>query len=145
MRVAIIGTAGRGCDGTRMIAGLWTAMQADSSRQIEAVQQTAGVNPGNTTLVSGGASGADHLAVRLWRTGIARSLELHLPVRFGPRGFDCSTEAGARIADFTVISRTGWASRVSTTSRRPWMTAPASATGPASRRATRRSPRRRTE
>jgi hypothetical protein len=98
MRIAIVGTA---CDSDagRLTVALWRAMQADAHKQVEAEQTAAGVTAANTTLVSGGAAGADHLAVRLWRAGLAETLELHLPAALGPQGFDRNHESGVRIAE----------------------------------------------
>jgi hypothetical protein len=74
-------------------------MLADAHKQVEAEQITAGVTAANTTLVAGNAPSADHLAVRLWRAGLAETLELHSPAALGPDGFDRHDESGARIAE----------------------------------------------
>jgi hypothetical protein len=99
MRIAIVGTVGHGDDGQGLTVALWRAMQADAHKQIEGEQRAAGVTAANTTLVAGGAPGADHLAVRLWRAGLAETLELHLPAALGPHGFDQNDETGVRIAE----------------------------------------------
>jgi len=68
-RVAIIGTAGRKENSTRLTEADWAAMLADAE---------AKVTP-DTVLVSGGAAWADHIAVKLFLDGKVAGLILHLP------------------------------------------------------------------
>jgi len=68
MKIAIIGTAGRN-PAMPMTAETWEWMLRTAR---------AAIIPG-TTLVSGGAAWADHLAVALFLEGHVQSLELYLP------------------------------------------------------------------
>lgn len=72
MRVGIIGTAGRGRDGERLDWPTYLKMYAAAA---------AHVGP-DDDLVSGGAPGADLLAVILFLKGVGRSLTLYLPADF---------------------------------------------------------------
>jgi hypothetical protein len=67
-KISIIGTAGR--DKTkRMTHALWAWMLSDAMARV----------PKGSTVVSGGAAWADHLAVALFLAGHASELQLHLP------------------------------------------------------------------
>lgn len=55
MRIAIIGTAGRRGDADRITLATWSAMLADARQRVEAAQYSAGTEPLDVTLVSGGA------------------------------------------------------------------------------------------
>jgi hypothetical protein len=99
VRIAIIGTAGRRGDADRITLAAWSAMLADARQRVEAAQYSAGTEPLDVTLVSGGAPYADHLAVLLWRECPAWRLELFLPAPLGREGFDTSAEPGARSAE----------------------------------------------
>ena len=84
--LAIIGTAGRRDDATRISRSLYDAAfervrQAIARHKIDAV-------------VSGGAAFADHLAVRAFNEGLGSRLTLHLPAKFAGGRF-----AGNRDAD----------------------------------------------
>lgn len=69
--IALIGTAGR--DNSRPhTRHLWLSMLDDAMHRV----------PLGSHLVSGGAAWADHLAVRLFLTGYASGLDLHLPAEF---------------------------------------------------------------
>ena len=105
MKIAIIGTAGRGGDADRITLATWSAMLADVRQRVQAAQYSAGSEPFDVTLVSGGAPYADHLAVMLWRECPVWRLELFLPAPLGRDGFDTSTEAGARIAELHAVFR----------------------------------------
>ncbi|MDZ7713369.1 MAG: hypothetical protein U5L06_09765 [Rhodovibrio sp.] len=98
MRIAIIGTAGDGDDTRGLTAEVWRAMQADAQKQVAAEKHATGVSAANMTLVSGGEPYADHLAVRLWQSEVAGTLELHLPAPLAQTGFDRTSEAGDQIA-----------------------------------------------
>lgn len=76
VKLAIIGTAGRGEDSSRMSHNLYVAMIQKVHQVIDRLEQN-GCNV--TTLVSGGAAWADHIAVSLFRISTRKSLELHLP------------------------------------------------------------------
>jgi DNA helicase-2/ATP-dependent DNA helicase PcrA len=69
-RLAIIGTAGRDKD-KPMTAALWDSMILDAGKRVRPTD----------TLVSGGAAWADHVAVKLFLSGAAKSLVLHLPAK----------------------------------------------------------------
>lgn len=71
MTLAIIGTAGRGEDGSRLNKEMYSKMYR---RALEAVRKL-----GVKELVSGGAAWADHLAVSLYLSGEVDSLQLYLP------------------------------------------------------------------
>lgn len=86
-RLAIIGTAGRGRDGARLTPDLWAALQADAAWRVGRLLRDRDLGARDLVLVSGGAAGADHLAVRLWRAGAAGGLELHLPARLNAQGY----------------------------------------------------------
>ncbi|MBK1669081.1 hypothetical protein CKO28_13665 [Rhodovibrio sodomensis] len=86
-RIAIIGTAGRKDDGARLTRHVWEQMLADARQQLADIQVIEGADPATTTLVSGGAAYADHLAVKLYREGLAADLELHLPAELSDNGF----------------------------------------------------------
>jgi hypothetical protein len=94
LRLAIIGTAGRGADRHRLTRKLWEALQADAARRIGPLCRDLGAERAELVLVSGGAAWADHLAVRLWRAGAAGALELYLPAPLDGRGFDRSLAVG---------------------------------------------------
>lgn len=89
MKVAIIGTAGR--DKTKpMNRDLWKWMLEDATSRIEF----------ESTLVSGGAAWADHLAVQLYIMGLADNLTLHLPAPLGPKGFTGPERSAASAANY---------------------------------------------
>src|SRR6516162_5189861 len=66
VRVAIIGTAGRGADGLRMNKELFFNMCAVTKNCLSEWK----LNPQRVHLVSGGAAWADHVAVRLFLDGL---------------------------------------------------------------------------
>ena len=72
--LAIIGTAGRGKDASRINRELYDAMY---KLAVETAREW-----GETSLVSGGAAVADHLAVRAFNEGVADKLTLFLPAEF---------------------------------------------------------------
>jgi hypothetical protein len=88
MRIAIIGTAGRRGDADRITLVTWSSMIADARQRVEAAQHSAGGEPLDVTLASGGAAYADYLAVLLWRECPAWRLELFLPAPLGREGDD---------------------------------------------------------
>lgn len=74
MKLAIIGTAGRAEDGEKLTSNYYRSMLT--------VAQTVKEVIGATTLVSGGAAWADHLAVSLFLQKDVKELALHLPAEF---------------------------------------------------------------
>ncbi len=70
MKIAIIGTAGRNEDETRLNRDMFHQMVAQVGK-IKSLSET--------TLVSGGAAWADHVAVVTFLLGACASLELHIP------------------------------------------------------------------
>lgn len=81
MKIAIIGTAGRGPQ--VMTNSLWLRMIEDVTTRV----------PPESHVVSGGAAWADHLAVHLFRIGHVSKLTLHLPAPFD--GFEFIGPAGS--------------------------------------------------
>lgn len=89
--LAIIGTAGRGTDAAKLSRPLYDAMYG---RTLSAMGEWD-----DRDLVSGGAAWADHLAVRAFLEGEARSLRLFLPARFEGRRFEGPPADAARTAN----------------------------------------------
>ena len=81
MKLAIIGTAGRGDDGARLRdqPSYWRTMLAISQAVIAVIRPTG--------LISGGAAYADHVAVRMFLQGEVGSLTLCLPSEWTDHGF----------------------------------------------------------
>jgi hypothetical protein len=85
MRIAIIGSAGRGPDGPKMSRELYFKMVEDARKEVLLLAY-----PPNRTddlavpihLVSGGAAWADHIVVSLYLMDLADSLTLYLPCEF---------------------------------------------------------------
>lgn len=77
--IAIIGTAGRREDASRIDRPLYDAMFDEAVRAIRSW--------GSTTAVSGGAAVSDHLAVRAFLEGAVASLRLFLPAVFDGRRY----------------------------------------------------------
>lgn len=73
-KLAIIGTAGRGDDASRINRGLYNAMFDDVRDVVDRWEITEAV--------SGGAAVADHLAVRAFNEGLVAELTLYLPAEF---------------------------------------------------------------
>lgn len=73
VRVAVIGTAGRGLDGEKLSLDHLMRMYAQTLEHVAAEDD----------VVSGGAPYGDHVAVMLWLAGKCRSLTLYLPAEFG--------------------------------------------------------------
>lgn len=74
-RLGIIGTAGRGPDGEKMTSETWDKMMH--------VTRLTSINSHSDILVSGGASWADHCAVKLFLEYSDKFfLKLYLPVKF---------------------------------------------------------------
>lgn len=71
MKLAIIGTAGRGDDQRKLTLPHW--------RMIEIVGQTVATTLKADELISGGAAWADHVAVSLFLKGFVPKLTLYLP------------------------------------------------------------------
>src|SRR3546814_19208067 len=65
IRIAIVGTAGRTNDASRVSLEAWNAMLADARRQIATLKWRV-FECRAISLVSGGAAWADHLAVALY-------------------------------------------------------------------------------
>jgi hypothetical protein len=75
MRVlAIVGTAGRGSDASRLTLPVWNDMKRTVYRFVK--------DGGYTDVISGGAAYADHLAVGLFNAGHVQKLTLALPCEF---------------------------------------------------------------
>jgi hypothetical protein len=75
MRVlAIVGTAGRGSDASRLTLPVWNDMKRTVYRFVK--------ERGYTDVISGGSAYSDHLAVGLFNAGIVTSLILALPCEF---------------------------------------------------------------
>jgi hypothetical protein len=81
MKIAIIGSAGRGMDGKRLNANSFNEMRTALLKVINDVYGRI-----NWTAVSGGAAWADHLAVDAFGRGHAEKLELKLPVELDETG-----------------------------------------------------------
>jgi hypothetical protein len=80
--VSIIGTAGRGADERRLSAEMFRTMVEQTRRQIVDVWKLTPWN--EVRLVSGGAAGGDHVAVRLFLDHVDEGarLTLHMPCDF---------------------------------------------------------------
>lgn len=98
-RVGIIGTAGRGTDAGRMTGSLWAAMKKTVAH---VMAEHYGLNAESTVLVSGGAAGADHVAVALFLEALCEperrafaGLHLYLPCEWVD-GRAAPGSAGAR-------------------------------------------------
>jgi hypothetical protein len=79
--VSIIGTSGK--EGN-MTNDLFRAMIKKAHKIIK---EEFNLDPKDVTLVSGGASWADHVAVRLFLTGKYKHLTLHMPCKWLGSGF----------------------------------------------------------
>lgn len=79
LRIAIIGTAGRGSDSDRLLG-------SDFIRMVGIARDIIPTITKDSCLVSGGAAWADHIAVRLFTEDTNRKLELHIP-----SAFECKT------------------------------------------------------
>lgn len=95
VRLAIIGTAGRGTDGARLPA-LWPLMSSVAQSVVTVLRADE--------LVSGGAAGGDSLAVRLFNAGYVKALTLHLPAPFVSTGVDTGQFAETTRADCGTIA-----------------------------------------
>lgn len=95
MKIAIIGTAGRGEDFCRLTTFRYNRMISWCQEKITDLRHK-GVE--DIELVSGGAAWADHLAVLMFKRQIVDRLTLHLPAPFTDR-FDILSDAG-RSANF---------------------------------------------
>jgi hypothetical protein len=74
MICAIIGTAGRGSDASRLTLPVWNDMKRLIYRFVK--------ERGYTDVISGGSAYSDHLTVGLFNAGIVTSLTLALPCAF---------------------------------------------------------------
>lgn len=82
MKLAIIGTAGRGPDGKQLA----TDPERYLTRMLDAARKVSELT-GATELISGGAAWADHIAVLLFLENPEHySIELELPAAFEPDG-----------------------------------------------------------
>lgn len=81
MTLGIIGTAGRGDDGVKLLdnPAYW--------RMMKVIAQTVATMLQPDRLVSGGAAVSDHIAVQLYLEGYAPNLSLHLPADWLGHGF----------------------------------------------------------
>lgn len=75
LKIAIIGTAGRGTDSMRLLPSSFAQMVSIADDIIQSITK-------EPVLVSGGAAWADHVAVKLWADKKTERLELHLPSHF---------------------------------------------------------------
>lgn len=75
LKVAVIGTAGRGSDFDRL-------SPFDFGRMCNTVRGILNDITKEPYLVSGGAAWADHVAVNLYNLGIVNYLDLHLPAKW---------------------------------------------------------------
>jgi len=76
---AIVGTAGRKDDGNKLSATHFKAMCEMAEGLIKILKER---NYAPTVLVSGGAAWADHVAVKLFLSGVVPKLRLFLPCKF---------------------------------------------------------------
>ena len=76
MHISIVGTAGRREDGAKMSKALYIKAYF---RVLELIQDKP---IADRKLISGGAAWADHLAVSLYLSDEASSLDLHIPTQF---------------------------------------------------------------
>lgn len=91
MKLAIVGTAGR-AKSNPITPDLFQAMIEKAIVVIEDLVDRGMIVD---CLVSGGAAGADHVAVNLFRNGYVRNLELHLPSAFvGADSIYCNSSTG---------------------------------------------------
>jgi hypothetical protein len=74
MRIAVIGSAGRGDDASRLSIPLYDKMFENFCSYVD--------KWGIDTAVSGGAAFADHLAVRAYLEGKVSNLVLYMPAKF---------------------------------------------------------------
>jgi hypothetical protein len=97
-RVSIIGTAGRKEDAPKLTLELYNAM----IQCVPTILHHWGLSPNRVILVSGGAAGADHVAVRTYLDAFNEAhtafagLQLYLPCAWvddtkDPRGYDTGT------------------------------------------------------
>lgn len=80
MKVAIIGTAGRGTSFQNLNIEVFLKMLADTEKKLKNLGK-------KLILVSGGAAWADHLAVDLYLRNIYKNLILYLPAAFEKEQF----------------------------------------------------------
>jgi hypothetical protein len=90
LRIAIIGSAGRGDDAEKLQPFMFSNMVAEAERAAVKI-----ANGRQWCAVSGGAAWADHAAVALFRGGIAHALRLELPAQLTPHGFLETTGQGS--------------------------------------------------
>ncbi len=86
--LAVIGTAGRGSDASKLTPAHW--------RMMCCIGQTVATALGAERVVSGGAAWADAVAVRLYLDGTVDKLTLHLPAPWDGWSFaetDCGNTA----------------------------------------------------
>ena len=83
VRVAIVGTAGRGEAASRLSYVVYASMLQDARQRVAAIEP----DPQHLELVSGGAAWADHMAVLLFLQGAAARLTLFLPAPLTGTGF----------------------------------------------------------
>lgn len=91
--VAIIGTAGRGFDASKMNLKLFERMMDRCRYQLWNIWK---LTPGTVRLVSGGSAWCDHLAVRLWVLDKPKfaGCRLYLPCDFANSQFDVRHPCG---------------------------------------------------
>ena len=96
MRLAIIGSSGRNPVEKNQLNK--DSMDWMKSNIYVYIEQIMDLEPNEITLVSGGSSWADHVAVQLFLTGEFQGLELYLPAEFDTSN-DCymKTTEGSRL------------------------------------------------
>jgi len=101
MKLAIIGTAGRGDDAAKLTKGHFDAMVLCAANLLFRNQCNA--------IVSGGAAWADHVAIRLCQEGDSRGWEIiSLELRLPGTGVDVSTAIRYHSRFSAVIGRNTW-------------------------------------
>jgi len=89
--IAIIGTAGRKEDGKKLTKQMWDEMFVMASTMVAKFS----LNDASTVL-SGGAAWADHLAVKIYLNGNSSGLKLHLPAAWDSE-LNCYVEKGGKM------------------------------------------------
>ncbi len=109
MRIAVIGSAGRGTDKDFLSKDIYVKMYNFVLKEID---NLFGTRSDCITLVSGGAAYADHIAVRLFLHNIflhktnkelilpPTSLELHFPSKFENKKFEGEYKSDGSVANY---------------------------------------------
>lgn len=91
-RVSIIGTAFRKEDANKLTRDLFAEMKDHAQKVISQLRSYYYIS--KLDLISGGAAGADQLAVSLYLAGLADSLTLYFPAKWNGTEFDESSQDG---------------------------------------------------